>query len=133
MEPSDDPLQAAESDETPATPSANPVPPSPPALEAEPAQGSPTESASPPEVEAVSETAASVPDPVIASTVIIPAQEESTEGGGEWNLLVEKINVRTKFEFDDRGQAICDRQGAGTRALAPQAPAPASENFYAGQ
>ena len=97
MEPSDDPLQAAESADTPASPSANPVPPTPPVSEAEPAQGSPTESATPPEVEAVSEpapeTAATVPDPVIASTVTIPAQENSTDGGGEWDLLVEKIKA----------------------------------------
>ena len=101
MEPSDDPLQAAESADTPASPSANPVPPSPPVSEAEPAQGSPIESATPPEVEAVSEaqpapvpkTAATVPDPVIASTVTIPAQENSTDVGGEWDLLVEKIKA----------------------------------------
>jgi hypothetical protein len=101
MEPSDDPLQAAESADTPASPSANPVPPSPPVSEAEPAQGSTTESAAPPEVEAVPEAepapalenAATVPDPVIASTVTIPAQENSTDGGGEWDLLVEKIKA----------------------------------------
>ena len=99
MEPSDDPLQAAESADTPASPSANPVPPTPPVSEAEPAQGCPTDSATPPEVEAVSEaepapeTAATVPDPVIASTVTIPAQENSTDGGGEWDLLVEKIKA----------------------------------------
>ena len=95
MEPSDDPLQAAESADTPASPSANPVPPSPSVSEAEPAQ------ASPPEVEAVSEAepapapeaAATAPDPVIASTVTIPAQENSTDGGGEWDLLVEKIKA----------------------------------------
>lgn len=101
MEPSDDPLQAAESADTPASPSANPVPPSPPVSEAEPAQASPTESATPPGVEAVSEadptpapeTAATAPAPVIASTVTIPAQENSTDGGGEWDLLVEKIKA----------------------------------------
>ena len=101
MEPSDDPLQAAESADTPASPSANPVPPSPQVSEAEPVQGSPTESATPPEVEAVSEAepapapenAATAPDPVIASTVTIPAQENSTDGGGEWDLLVEKIKA----------------------------------------
>ena len=101
MEPSDDPLQAAESADTPASPSANPVPPSPQVSEAEPVQGSPTESATPPEVEAVSEaepapaleTAATAPDPVIASTVTIPAQENSTDAGGEWDLLVEKIKA----------------------------------------
>ena len=101
MEPSDDPLQAAESADSPASPSANPVPPSPPVSEAEPAQASPTESATPPEVEAVSEakpapapeTAATAPDPVIASTVTIPAQENSTDAGGEWDLLVEKIKA----------------------------------------
>ena len=101
MEPSDDPLQAAESADTPASPSANPVPPSPSVSEAEPAQASPTEMATPPEVEAVSEAepapapeaAATAPDPVIASTVTIPAQENSTDGGGEWDLLVEKIKA----------------------------------------
>ena len=101
MEPSDDPLQAAESADTPSSPPANPVPPSPPVSEAEPAQASPTQIATPPEVEAVSEaepapapeTAATVPDPVIASTVTIPAQENSTDGGGEWDLLVEKIKA----------------------------------------
>ena len=99
MEPSDDPLQAAESSDTPASQSANPVPPTPPVSEAEPAQGSTTESATPTEVEAVSEaepapeTAATVPDSVIASTVTIPAQENSSDGGGEWDLLVEKIKA----------------------------------------
>ena len=101
MEPSDDPLQAAESADTPASPSANPVPPSPQVSEAEPVQGSPTESATPPEVEAVSEAepapapenAATAPDPVSASTVTIPAQENSTDAGGEWDLLVEKIKA----------------------------------------
>ena len=101
MEPSDDPLQAAKSADSPASPSANPVPPSPSVSEAEPAQASPTESATPPEVEAVSEAepapalenAATVPDPVIASTVTIPAQENSTDAGGEWDLLVEKIKA----------------------------------------
>ena len=101
MEPSDDPLQAAKSADTPASPLAIPVQPSPPVSEAEPAQGSPIESATPPEVEAVSEaqpapapkTAATVPDPVIASTVTIPAQETSSDGGGEWDLLVEKIKA----------------------------------------
>ncbi len=101
MEPSDDPLQAAESADNPASPSANPVPPSPQVSEAEPVQGSPTESATPTEVEAVSEaepapapeTAATAPDPVIASTVTIPAQENSTDAGGEWDLLVEKIKT----------------------------------------
>ena len=101
MEPSDDPLQAAESADTPASPSANPVPSPPQVSEAEPAQGSTTESATPPEVEAVSEAepapapenAATAPDPVIASTVTIPAQENSTDGGGEWDLLVEKIKA----------------------------------------
>ena len=97
MEPSDDPLQSAESADTPASPSANPVPPSTPVSEAEPAQASPTESATPPGVEAVSkaeptpapETAATM----IASTVTIPAQEKSTDGGGEWDLLVKKIKA----------------------------------------
>jgi hypothetical protein len=101
MEPSDDPLQAAESADTPASPSANPVPPSPQVSEAEPVQGSPTESATPPGVEAVSEaeptpapeTTATAPAPVIASTVTIPAQENSTDAGGEWDLLVEKIKA----------------------------------------
>ena len=101
MEPSDDPLQAAESADTPASPSANPVPPSPQVSEAEPVQGSPAESATPPEVEAVSETEpapapetfATAPEIVIASTVTIPAQENSTDAGGEWDLLVEKIKA----------------------------------------
>ena len=101
MEPSDDPLQAAESADTPASPLAIPVQPSPPVSDAEPAQGSPIESATPPEVEAVSEaqpapapkTATTVNDPVIASTVTIPAQETSSDRGGEWDLLVEKIKA----------------------------------------
>ena len=101
MEPSDDPLQSAESADTPASPSAKAIPPSPSLSEAEPAQSSSTESATPPEVEAVSEaepapapeTAATAPDPVIASTVTIPAQENSTDDGGEWDLLVEKIKA----------------------------------------
>jgi hypothetical protein len=101
MEPSVDPLQAAESDDTPASPSANPVPQSPAVSEAEPAQGSPIEIATSPEVEAVSEaepapapeTGEIIPDPLIASTVTIPAQIKPTDGGGEWDLLVEKIKA----------------------------------------
>jgi hypothetical protein len=103
MEPSVDPLQAAESDDTPASPSANPAPPSPAISEVEPAHGSPVEIATSPEVEAVSEaepapapapeTAEIIPGSVIASTVTIPAQLKPTDGGGEWDLLVEKIKA----------------------------------------
>ena len=32
-----------------------------------------------------------MPDPVIASTVSIPAQESSDQDGGEWELLVSKV------------------------------------------
>ena len=38
-------------------------------------------------------------DPLIASTIEIPAQGPSEEGGGEWDLLVEKI--RTWLNSDD--------------------------------
>ncbi len=101
MEPSDDSLQAAESADSPASPSALPVPPSAPVSEAEPTQDSATETTTPPEIEAVSdkepapvpEPAATVPDPVIASTVTIPAQETAQDGGGEWDLLVAKIKA----------------------------------------
>ena len=56
-------------------------------MEAEPAPASPAESAAaPPTVE-------TTPDPVITSTVTIPAQEASTDEGGEWDLLVEKIKA----------------------------------------
>ena len=86
MEPTDEPLQAAESADTTASQSAVPVPPTPPATdlvekpvsEAEPAPASP---------------AKSQPEPVITSTVTIPAQETSTDEGGEWDLLVEKIKA----------------------------------------
>ena len=86
MEPTDEPLQAAESADTTASQSAVPVPPTPPATdlveepvcEAEPAPVSPAESQ---------------PEPVITSTVTIPAQETSTDEGGEWDLLVEKIKA----------------------------------------
>ena len=86
MEPTDEPLQAAESADTTASQSAVPVPPTPPATdlvekpvsEAEPAPASPAESQ---------------PEPVITSTVTIPAQETSTDEGGEWDLLVEKIKA----------------------------------------
>ena len=95
MEPTDEPLQAAESAGTTASQSAVPVPPTPPATdlvekpvsEAEPAPASPAESAAaPPTVEAT-------PAPVITSTVTIPAHETSTDEGGEWDLLVEKIKA----------------------------------------
>ena len=103
MEPTDEPLQAAESADTTASQSAVPVPPTPPAtepaiepeadsvtdpvMEAEPAPASPAESAAaPPTVE-------TTPEPVITSTVTIPAQENSTDEGGEWDLLVEKIKA----------------------------------------
>ena len=86
MEPTDEPLQAAESADTTASQSAVPVPPTPPATdlvekpvsEAEPAPASPAESQ---------------PEPVITSTVTIPAQETYTDEGGEWDLLVEKIKA----------------------------------------
>jgi hypothetical protein len=103
MEPTDEPLQAAESADTTASQSAVPVPPTPPAtepviepeadsvtdpvMEAEPAPASPLESA------AVPPTVETTPDPVITSTVTIPAQEASTDEGGEWDLLVEKIKA----------------------------------------
>ena len=103
MEPTDEPLQAAESADTTASQSAVPVPPTPPAtepaiepeadsdtdpvMEAEPAPASPLESA------AVPPTVETKPDPVITSTVTIPAQEASTDEGGEWDLLVEKIKA----------------------------------------
>ena len=103
MEPTDEPLQAAESADTTASQSAVPVPPTPPVtepviepeadsvtdpvMEAEPAPASPAESAAaPPTVE-------TTPEPVITSTVTIPAQETSTDEGGEWDLLVEKIKA----------------------------------------
>ena len=103
MEPTDEPLQAAESADTTASQSAVPVPPTPPVtepviepeadsvtepvMEAEPAPASPAESA------AVPPTVETKPDPVITSTVTIPAQEASTDEGGEWDLLVEKIKA----------------------------------------
>ena len=95
MEPTDEPLQAAESADTTASQSAVPVPPTPPVtepetdlvMEAEPAPASPAESAVAPA------TVQTTPDPVITSTVTIPAQEASTDEGGEWDLLVEKIKA----------------------------------------
>ena len=103
MEPTDEPLQAAESADTTASQSAVPVPPTPPAtepaiepeadsdtdpvMEAEPAPAAPLESA------AVPPTVETTPDPVITSTVTIPAQQTSTDEGGEWDLLVEKIKA----------------------------------------
>ena len=103
MEPTDEPLQAAESADTTASQSAVPVPPTPPVtepviepeadsvtdpvMEAEPAPASPLQSA------AVPPTVETTPDPVITSTVTIPAQEASTDEGGEWDLLVEKIKA----------------------------------------
>ena len=103
MEPTDEPLQAAESADTTASQSAVPVPPTPPAtepaiepeadsdtdpvMEAEPAPAAPLESA------AVPPTVETKPDPVITSTVTIPAQEASSDEGGEWDLLVEKIKA----------------------------------------
>jgi hypothetical protein len=101
MEPTDEPLQAAESSDTTASQSAVPVPPTPPVTEpatdpvteAEPVPASPAESAAAPEIAAVPPTVETTPDPVITSTVTIPAQETSTDEGGEWNLLVEKIKA----------------------------------------
>ena len=101
MEPTDEPLQAAESADTTASQSAVPVPPTPPATdlegepvsEAEPAPASPLESAAAPEIATVPPTVETTSDPVITSTVTIPAQEASTDEGGEWDLLVEKIKA----------------------------------------
>ena len=101
MEPTDEPLQAAESADTTASQSAVPVPPTPPftepvtepVVESEPAPASPAESAAAPEIAAVPPTVETTPDPVITSTVTIPAQEASTDEGGEWDLLVEKIKA----------------------------------------
>ena len=42
------------------------------------------------------------PDPVIASTVSIPAQESSDQDGGEWDLLVGK--VKAWLEQNDFGE-----------------------------
>ena len=103
MEPTDEPLQAAQSADTTASQSAVPVPPTPPMTEpviepeadsvtdpvrgAEPAPAAPLESAAmPPTVE-------TTPDPVITSTVTVPAQETSTDEGVEWDLLVEKVKA----------------------------------------
>ena len=101
MEPTDEPLQAAESADTTASQSAVPVPPTPPATdlvgepvsEAEPAPASPLESAATPESATVPPTVETTSDPVITSTVTIPAQETSTDEGGEWDLLVEKVKA----------------------------------------
>ena len=101
MEPTDEPLQAAESADTTASQSAVPVPPTPPATdlvgepvsEAEPAPASPLESAAAPEIATVPPTVETTSDPVITSTVTIPAQETSTDEGGEWDLLVEKVKA----------------------------------------
>ena len=106
MEPTDEPLQAAESADTTASQSAVPVPPTPPAtepvtepetdlvMEAEPAPASPAESAAAPKIAAVPPTVETTPDPVITSTVTMPTQEASNDEGGEWDLLVEKIKAR---------------------------------------
>lgn len=100
MEPTDEPLQAAESADSPSSEPASPVPPTPPTSEADPAAIADSESTTPPEdmaapePPAASEVAAAdtASDPVIASTVTIPAQDNTEqEGGGEWDLLVEKI------------------------------------------
>ena len=101
MEPTDEPLQAAESADTTASQSAVPVPPTPtatdlvgePVSEAEPAPASPLESAAAPEIATVPPTVETTSDPVITSTVTIPAQETSTDEGGEWDLLVEKVKA----------------------------------------
>ena len=101
MEPTDEPLQAAESADTTASQSAVPVPPTPPATdlvgepvsEAEPAPASPLGSAAAPEIATVPPTVETTSDPVITSTVTIPAQETSTDEGGEWDLLVEKVKA----------------------------------------
>ena len=107
MEPTDEPLQAAESADTPASQSAVPVPPTPPVTEpvTEPEADSEADSDTDPvmeaepapaaslEIAAVPPTVETTPDPVITSTVTIPAQEASTDEGGEWDLLVEKIKA----------------------------------------
>ena len=104
MEPTDEPLQAAESADTTASQSAVPVPPTPPATdlvgepvsEAEPAPAWPLETAPSPEIATVPPTVETTSDPVITSTVTIPAQETSTDEGGEWDLLVEKVKAWTE-------------------------------------
>ena len=103
MEPTDEPLQAAESADSPSSEPASPVPPTPPATEADPAPTADPESTTAPEATAAPEpeppaaaevaAADTAPDPVIASTVTIPAKEQSDDGGGEWDLLVEKIKA----------------------------------------
>lgn len=103
MEPTDEPLQAAESADSPSSEPASPVPPTPPATEADPAPTADPESTTAPEATAAHEPepeppaaaeADTAPDPVIASTVTIPAQDNTEQdGGGEWDLLVEKIKA----------------------------------------
>ena len=111
MEPTDEPLQAAESADSTSSEPAIPVPPRPATSEADPAPIADPESNTAPEGTAAvapepepeppsaAEVAAAdtAPDPVIASTVTIPAQDNQDnteqEGGGEWNLLVEKIKA----------------------------------------
>lgn len=103
MEPTDEPLQAAESADSPSSEPASPVPPTPPATEADPAPRADPESTTAPEATAAHEPepeppaaaeADTAPDPVIASTVTIPAQDNTEQdGGGEWDLLVEKIKA----------------------------------------
>ena len=103
MEPTDEPLQAAESADSPSSEPASPVPPTPPATEADPAPTADPESTTAPEASAAPEPepeppaaaeADTAPDPVIASTVTIPAQDNTEQvGGGEWDLLVEKIKA----------------------------------------
>ena len=117
MEPTDEPLQAAESADTTASQSAVPVPPTPPAtepaiepeadsdtdpvIEAEPAPASPSESAAAPEIAAVPPTVETTSDPVITSTVTIPAQETSADEGGEWDWDV--VEDRAGLDSKKRG------------------------------
>ena len=82
MGPVDEPRPEAETQGSDPTPTPEPTPAPTPEPEPTPAP-TPTPTPAP--------TPAQTPDPVIASTVLIPAQESADVDGGEWELLVGKL------------------------------------------
>ena len=90
MQPQDDPMQSAESP--------SPSPTEPEAVSSTPAPAPVTESKSEPKADEAATPEPPAPEPPaaespIASTVSVPADPSASDGeGGEWHLLMEKLN-----------------------------------------
>ncbi|BEV36561.1 CAAD domain-containing protein [Synechococcus sp. M16CYN] len=101
MEPSDDPRQVTDGAENAPSPAVEPVSPSFPTTRIDPIPPVDTKPASdttpvPMAADAAVDallTAETVPDPMIATTVTIPAQKNGVEDVGEWGLLSEKVKT----------------------------------------